>query len=75
IDAVHGDDRHVDAGRGDKVAFHFEGERGDRRSLTYAELQREVSKAANALTELGIGVGDRVVVYLPVLLETVIVTL
>ena len=73
--AVNCVDRHVDAGLGDKVAFHFEGEPGDRRSLTFAELQREVAKAANALTALGITEGDRVVVYLPVLLETVIVTL
>ncbi|TPW74075.1 acetate--CoA ligase [Schumannella soli] len=73
--AVNAVDRHVDAGHGDRVAFHFEGEPGDRRSLTYAELQREVAKAANALTELGIDKGDRVVVYLPVLLETVIITL
>ncbi|UOE43198.1 acetate--CoA ligase [Agromyces larvae] len=73
--AVNCVDRHVASGLGDKVAFFFEGERGDRRSLTYAELEREVAKAANALTELGIGRGDRVVVYLPVLLETVIVTL
>lgn len=73
--SVNAVDRHVAAGRGDKVAFHFEGERGDRRSLTYAELQREVAKAAHALTELGIVAGDRVVVYLPVLLETVIATL
>src|SRR5690606_11287396 len=68
-------DRHVDASLGDKVAFHWEGEPGDTRSLTFAELRREVAKAANALTELGIRTGDRVVVYLPVLLETVIVTL
>jgi len=73
--AVNCVDRHVDAGRGDKVAFHFEGERGDRRTLTYAELQREVAKAANALIELGIEQGDRVVIYLPVLLETIIITL
>jgi acetyl-CoA synthetase len=68
-------DRHVDAGRGDKVALHFEGEPGDRRSITYAELQREVSKAANALLDLGITKGDRVVIYLPVIPETVIITL
>ncbi|WP_198168750.1 acetate--CoA ligase [Agromyces aureus] len=73
--SVNAVDRHVAAGRGDKVAFHFEGERGDRRLITYAELQREVAKAAHALTELGIVAGDRVVVYLPVLLETVIATL
>lgn len=68
-------DRHVAAGRGDKVALHFEGEPGDRRTITYAELQREVAKAANALLELGIGKGDRVVIYLPVIPETVIITL
>jgi len=73
--AVNCVDRHVDAGLGDRVAFHWEGEPGDERSLTFAELQREVAKAANALTELGIRSGDRVVIYLPVLLETVIVTL
>ncbi|MWB98957.1 acetate--CoA ligase [Agromyces seonyuensis] len=73
--AVNCVDRHVAAGHGDRVAYHWEGEPGDRRSLTYAELEREVAKAANALTALGVGAGDRVVVYLPVLLETVIVTL
>ncbi|PZQ89174.1 MAG: acetate--CoA ligase [Leifsonia xyli] len=73
--AVNCVDRHVAAGLGDKVAYHWEGEPGDTRSLTFAELQREVAKAANALTELGIRRGDRVVIYLPVLLETVIVTL
>ncbi len=73
--AVNCVDRHVAAGRGDTVAFHFEGERGDRRTLTYADLEREVSKAANALTTLGIVKGDRVVVYLPVIPETVIITL
>ncbi|WP_431837657.1 acetate--CoA ligase [Cellulomonas sp. Y8] len=73
--AVNCVDRHVAAGRGDKVAIHAEGERGDRRSITYADLQREVSRAANALTDLGIGPGDRVVVYLPVIAETIVVTL
>ncbi len=68
-------DRHVEAGRGDKVALHFEGEPGDCRSITYAELQREVSKAANALLALGITKGDRVVIYLPVIPETIIITL
>lgn len=68
-------DRHVAAGRGDKVALHFEGEPGDRRTITYAELQRDVAKAANALLELGIAKGDRVVIYLPVIPETVIITL
>ncbi|MCU1554504.1 MAG: acetate--CoA ligase [Arthrobacter sp.] len=68
-------DRHVEAGRGDKVALYFEGEPGDRRAITYAELQREVAKAANALLALGITKGDRVVIYLPVIPETVIITL
>ncbi|MWV48342.1 acetate--CoA ligase [Rathayibacter sp. VKM Ac-2803] len=73
--AVNCVDRHVDAGRGDKVALHFEGERGDRRSISYAQLQRDVARAAHALTALGIGKGDRVVVYLPVIPETVVITL
>ncbi|TPW65447.1 AMP-binding protein, partial [Schumannella sp. 10F1B-5-1] len=57
--AVNCVDRHVDAGLGDRVAYHWEGEPGDSRTLTFAELQREVAKAANALTELGIRRGDR----------------
>ncbi|WP_328989069.1 acetate--CoA ligase [Kribbella sp. NBC_01245] len=68
-------DRHVEAGRGDKVAIHFVGEPGDRRDITYAELQREVSKAANALTGLGIRKGDRVAIYLPMIPEAVITML
>jgi acetyl-CoA synthetase len=52
-------DRHVEAGNGDRVAIHFEGEPGDTRTITYAEMQREVSKAANALKSLGVGKGDR----------------
>ena len=68
-------DRHVEAGHGDRVALHFEGEPGDARTLTYADLQREVSKAANALTELGVQAGDRVAVYLPMIPETVVTML
>ncbi|MHA7139932.1 acetate--CoA ligase [Arthrobacter sp. CAL618] len=68
-------DRHVDAGLGSKVALHFEGEPGDQRTVTYSDLQEEVSRAANALLNLGIGKGDRVVIYLPVLVETIVVTL
>lgn len=68
-------DRHVEAGRGDKVALHFEGEPGDRTTVTYADLQRRVAQAANALLSLGIGPGDRVVIYLPVLVETIVITL
>ena len=68
-------DRHVDAGRGDKVALHFEGEPGDRTAVTYSDLQRRVARAANALISLGIQAGDRVVIYLPVLVETIVITL
>ncbi|GAA1887887.1 acetate--CoA ligase [Paeniglutamicibacter psychrophenolicus] len=68
-------DRHVEAGRGDKVALHFEGEPGDRTTVTYQDLQDRVSRAANALLALGVGKGDRVVIYLPVLVETVVITL
>ena len=64
-------DRHVESGHGDQVALHFEGEPGDTRSVTYAELQREVSKAANALTELGVTAGDRVAIYMPMIPEAV----
>jgi acetyl-CoA synthetase len=58
-------DRHVENGLGDKVAYHWIGEPGDRRTLTFADLQREVSKAANALKELGVATGDRVAIYMP----------
>ncbi|MEU5012649.1 AMP-binding protein, partial [Streptomyces sp. NPDC021749] len=68
-------DRHVENGLGDRVALHFEGEPGDSRSLTYAELQREVSKAAHALTELGVQAGDRVAIYMPMIPETVVAML
>jgi acetyl-CoA synthetase len=64
-------DRHVEAGYGEQVAIHFEGEPGDTRTITYADLQREVSKAANALTELGVQAGDRVAIYMPMIPETV----
>ncbi len=68
-------DRHVEAGKGDRVAYHFEGEPGDTRSITYAELLAEVSKAANALTGLGVKTGDRVAIYMPMILETVVAML
>ncbi len=69
-------DRHVEAGAGDKVAFHWVGEPADdARDLTYAQLQDEVCKAANALTELGIRTGDRVAIYMPMIPETVIAML
>ena len=68
-------DRHVEAGRGDKVALYFEGEPGDREAITYAELQRRIARAANGLLKLGVRKGDRVVIYLPVIPETIIFTL
>ena len=68
-------DRHVEAGNGDRVAIHWEGEPGDSRSITYAELTAEVKKAANALAALGVGQGDRVAIYLPVIPEAVVAML
>ena len=68
-------DRHVLAGNGDRVALHWEGEPGDSRSLTYAELTREVKRAANVLTKLGIGQGDRVALYMPQIPEAIIAML
>jgi acetyl-CoA synthetase len=74
--AVNAVDRHVDAGKGDKVAFHWvsDGET-ETRDITYADLQREVCKAANALTELGVQAGDRVSIYMPMIPETVVTIL
>ena len=68
-------DRHVEAGHGDRVAIHFEGEPGDTRTYTYAELAAEVRKAANAFESLGVAKGDRVAVYLPMIPEAVITML
>ncbi len=69
-------DRHVEAGKGDKVALHWVGEpEGDKRDITYAELKDEVSRAANALTELGLEKGDRVAIYLPMIPEAVVAML
>eukprot|EP00095_Tigriopus_kingsejongensis_P006501 snap_masked-scaffold5787_size4330-processed-gene-0.1 protein:Tk06501 transcript:snap_masked-scaffold5787_size4330-processed-gene-0.1-mRNA-1 annotation:"hypothetical protein" len=62
-------DRHVDAGLGDKVAYHWEGEPGDTRSITYAELLTEVKKFSNVLKGLGVEKGDRVAIYMPMILE------
>jgi acetyl-CoA synthetase len=73
--AVNCVDRHVDAGYGDQVAYHWEGEPGDTRTITYAELKDEVCKAANALTELGVQKGDRVAIYMPMIPETAIAML
>ena len=68
-------DRHVEAGNGDRVAFHWEGEPGDSRSVTYAELTAEVKRAANVLLSLGVGQGDRVAVYLPMIPEAIVAML
>jgi acetyl-CoA synthetase len=62
-------DRQVERGLGDKVAYHWIGEPGETRSLTYRDLQREVGKAANALLELGVRTGDRVAIYMPMIPE------
>ncbi|MFM9225588.1 MAG: acetate--CoA ligase, partial [Actinomycetota bacterium] len=68
-------DRHVLAGRGDKVAFHFEGEPGDTRTVTYAELLDDVQRFANVLKGLGVGRGDRVNIYLPMIPEAAVAML
>jgi acetyl-CoA synthetase len=68
-------DRHVEAGYGDQVAYYWEGEPGDSRTITYAELKDEVCKAANALIELGVRAGDRVAIYMPMIPETVVAML
>ena len=68
-------DRHVAAGLGDRVAFHFEGEPGDTRTITYAELLDEVQRFAAALRGLGVGRGDRVAIYLPMIPEAAVALL
>lgn len=68
-------DRHVEAGRGDKVAFHFVGEPGDTRSITYAELHADVQKFANVLKSLGVSHGDRVNIYMPMIPEAIVAML
>ena len=62
-------DRHVEAGKGDRVAYHWEGEPGDKRTITYQELLDEVCRCANALKELGVKRGDRVAIYMPMIPE------
>ncbi len=68
-------DRHVLAGKGDKVAIHFEGEPGDTRTITYSELLVEVQKFANVLRGLGVAPGDRVNIYLPMIPEAAVAML
>jgi acetyl-CoA synthetase len=73
--AVNCVDRHVAAGRGERVALHFEGEPGDTRTITYAELAADVARAAHALASLGVAKGDRVAIYLPMIPEAVVAML
>src|SRR6478609_6247867 len=68
-------DRHVEAGIGDRVAFHWRGEEGDERDITYAQLLAEVKRFASALKELGVGKGDVVGIYLPMIPEVVVAML
>ena len=68
-------DRHVIEGRGDRVALYFEGEPGDSRAITYAQMLTEVKKTANALIELGVKAGDRVAIYMPMIPEAAIAML
>jgi acetyl-CoA synthetase len=62
-------DRHVKAGKGTKVAYHWEGEPGDTRTITYNDLLDETQRAANALKALGVKKGDRVAIYMPMIPE------
>jgi acetyl-CoA synthetase len=68
-------DRHVEAGRGGRIAYHWRGEEGEERDVTYAELLRDVKRLANALKECGIGKGDVVGIYLPMIPQVVVAML
>ena len=68
-------DRHIADGNGSRTAFHFEGEPGDTRTISYADLLADVCKAANALTSIGIKSGDRVAIYMPLIPEAVVAML
>jgi acetyl-CoA synthetase len=68
-------DRHVEAGRGNRVAFHWAGEEGEQRPITYAELHRDVQRLANALKDMGVAKGDVVGIYLPMIPEVVVAML
>jgi acetyl-CoA synthetase len=65
-------DRQVEAGHGERVAFHWAGEEGEQRAINYAELHGDVQRLANALKELGVGKGDVVGIYLPMIPEVVV---
>jgi acetyl-CoA synthetase len=73
--SVNALDRHVAAGRGERIAFHFEGEPGDTRTITYSQMLADVSQAAHALTELGVSAGDRVAIYMPMIPEAAVAML
>ena len=68
-------DRHILEGRGERVAFYFEGEPGDTRTITYAQMLHDVKRAANALIELGVSAGDRVAIYMPMIPEAAVAML
>ena len=68
-------DRHVEAGRGDRVAFHWRGEEGEERDVTYADLLRDVQRFANALKDKGVKAGDVVGIFLPMIPEVVVAML
>ncbi len=68
-------DRHLDSARRNKAAIVWEGEPGDQRTLTYAQLHAEVCKCANALTSLGVAAGDRIALYMPMIPELAIAVL
>ena len=68
-------DRHIEAGNGDRVAYHWHGEEGEQRAITYADLHRDVQRLANGLKDLGIGKGDVVGIFLPMIPEVVVAML
>src|SRR5215212_6460632 len=68
-------DRHVEAGNGDRVAYHWRGEEGEEREVTYADLHRDVQRFANALRDLDVGKGDVVGIYLPMIPEVAVAML
>src|SRR6476660_9637847 len=68
-------DRHVEAGNGDRVAYHWRGEEGEELQITYADLHRDVQRFANALKDLGVSKGDVVAIYLPMIPEVAVAML